>query len=161
MSSILLALRGGYLPSHGGKIRIFPVVVSRNVPKNPSVERFVPGTLREGPGSGLKRCFLKDIRNIRTKPLGNRAPIVISLVLSALLGVVLWEGAQHLTVKAEAAALLLPDPAAQRNAMLKAQKETNAKLGELLRLLKSGKLKVIVTSEKDTTGEQKKSKSKK
>ncbi len=104
---------------------------------------------------------MKDIRNIRTKSLGNRAPIVISLVLSALLGVVLWEGAQHLTVKAEAAALLLPDPAAQRNAMLKAQQETNAKLGELLRLLKSGKLKVIVTSEKDTANEQKKSKSRK
>ena len=103
---------------------------------------------------------MKDIRNIRTKPLGTRAPMVISLVLSALLGVVLWEGAQHLTVKAEAA-LLLPDPAAQRNAILKAQQETNVKLDELLRLLKSGKLKVIVTSEKDTASEQKKSKSKK
>jgi len=104
---------------------------------------------------------LKDIRNIPTKLLGNRAPIVISLVLAALLGIVLWEGGQHLSVKAEAAGLLLPDPAAQRIAILKAQQETNVKLGELLLLLKSGKLKVIITSEKDTADVQKKSKSKK
>ncbi len=103
---------------------------------------------------------MKEIRYIRTRFLEGRAPLVVSLALSALLGIVLWEGAQHLTVKAEAA-LLLPDPAAQRNAILKAQQETNVKLGELLHLLKSGKLKVIITSEKDTADVQKKSKSKK
>ncbi len=115
---------------------------------------------------------MKENRNIRTRFLEGRAPFVVSLVLSVLLGIVLWEGAQHLTLKAEAetrkARMLLPNSAAQRNAILQAQRETTAKLGELLDLLRSGKVKIIVVDdetskkagEKNRTRDKKKSKSK-
>lgn len=115
---------------------------------------------------------MKEIRNIRTRFLKRKAPFVVSFVLFALLVIVLWEGAQHLTAKAKAetreARLVLPNAAAQRKGILEAQRETNAKLGELLSLLRNGKIKVIVVDdktskkagEKNSAVKQKKSKSK-
>ena len=65
------------------------------------------------------------------------------LVLQGLTLVGLWTG-QPRAGDAHAA---IPDPGAQREAVVAQQKETNEKLDRLLSLLESGKLKVVVENE--------------
>ena len=65
------------------------------------------------------------------------------LVLQGLTLVGLWTG-QPRAGDAHAA---IPDPGAQREALVAAQKVTNEKLDRLLSLLESGKLKVVVENE--------------
>ena len=65
------------------------------------------------------------------------------LVLQVLTLIGLWTG-QPRTAEVSAA---IPDPGAQREALVAEQKATNQKLDALLELLKSGKLKVTVESE--------------
>ena len=65
------------------------------------------------------------------------------LVLQGLTLVGLWTG-QPRAGDAHAA---IPDPGAQREAMVAEQKVTNEKLDRLVSLLESGKLKVVVDNE--------------
>jgi hypothetical protein len=66
---------------------------------------------------------------------------VLALQVLTVLG--LWTGQPHAT-NANAA---IPDPGAQREAMVEQQKVTNDKLDKLIDLLKSGDLKVKVNSD--------------
>jgi hypothetical protein len=68
--------------------------------------------------------------------------VVVALQVMTVLG--LWTG-QRVTSNASAA---VPDPGAQREAMVAEQKETNNNLDKLIELLKSGDAKVKVAQEK-------------
>jgi hypothetical protein len=67
---------------------------------------------------------------------------ILVMQVFTLLG--LWTG-QRITSNAGAA---IPDPGAQREAMVEQQKATNHKLDALIEVLKSGDVKVKVEEEK-------------
>ena len=73
---------------------------------------------------------------------GKILKIVVALQVMTVLG--LWTG-QRVTSSASA---VVPDPGAQREAMVAEQKETNKKFDKLIELLKSGDAKVKVAQEK-------------
>jgi hypothetical protein len=72
----------------------------------------------------------------------NTTPRVLTavLVLQGLTLLGLWTGQP----RASDARAAIPDPGAQREAMVAQQKATNEKLDRLLGLLESGKLTVVV-----------------
>lgn len=69
--------------------------------------------------------------------------LTVVLVLQGLTLVGLWTGQP----RASDARAAIPDPGAQREALVAEQKLTNEKLDRLLSLLESGKLKVVVENE--------------
>lgn len=86
---------------------------------------------------------------------GGRAPLVLMMVFSAVLGIALWEGVQQLVSPAQAAPPKKPtlaetsvlDSGAQRVEALQQAKETNKKLDLLIGLFKDGNAKVKVVED--------------
>ncbi len=70
------------------------------------------------------------------------------VVLLAMLAAVVWVENVRFTRRAEAAEKLF-DTVSQRNEIVAQQKITNAKLGELISLLKSGQVKVKLVTDDD------------
>ncbi len=92
-----------------------------------------------------------------SKKYGN-GTLILAIVLSAAAAIGTWE-----TLRAPSQALAAPrytqpdplDAGVQRQTMIAEQKKTTAKIGELVTLLKSGKVKVIAVEEKDDKGKKK------
>jgi hypothetical protein len=74
----------------------------------------------------------------------NQKLLTAVLVMQVLTLLGLWTG-QRMTSNASA---VIPDPGAQREAMVEQQKATNEKLDALIQVLKSGDVKVKVEEEK-------------
>ncbi len=87
----------------------------------------------------------KTDRCVRTDKY-TRFCLTAIVVMLAMLVLVMWVENVRFTRQAEAAEKLF-DTVAQRNRMVDQQKITNAKLGELISLLKSGQVKVKLATD--------------
>lgn len=82
-----------------------------------------------------------NVSNTAHRATAKLLKFVVALQVLTVLG--LWTG-QRATSSVSAA---VPDPGAQREAILAEQKETNKKLDKLIELLKSGDVKVKTTAQ--------------
>lgn len=85
-----------------------------------------------------------------TKKYG-KATLVLAIILSAAAAIGAWEAFRLPSQAVAATRHVKPDPlnaGVQRQAQLAEQKKTNTRLDEMLRLLKSGKLKFIAVEDK-------------
>ena len=84
-----------------------------------------------------------------------KGTLILTIVLSAIFAIGAWE-----TLRTPSRAFAAPkfdplDAGVQRQTQIAEQKTTNAKLGQILALLKSGKMKVIAVEEKDAAKRKK------
>jgi len=91
---------------------------------------------------------LSDMHN-QTKKY-TKATLILAMVASALVAMLAWETLRS-PGQAVAAAKFDPlDAGVQRQTQIREQQRTNARLEEIIRLLKSGKLRVVATPAKTT-----------
>lgn len=88
----------------------------------------------------------------------SKGTLALTIVLSGIAAIGGWE-----ILRAPRSAFAAPkyskfnplDAGVQRQTLIAEQKKTNAKLGELIALLKSGKMKIIAVKEKKNTKRKK------
>ena len=81
-----------------------------------------------------------------------KGTLILTIVISAIVAVGIWESIRSPNLAFGAPRYKKPDPldaGVQRQNLLAEQKTTNAKLGEIITILKSGKMQVIAVDEKD------------
>ena len=81
-----------------------------------------------------------------------KGTLILTIVISAIVAIVAWETLRSPNLAFGAPKYTKPDPldaGVQRQTQIAEQRTTNARLGEIVALLKSGQIKVIAVDEKD------------